>query len=501
MKTNARFSSPVLFLALFSGALWNAARGQDAHQLTLQEALETAVDRSYAASSVRARYESAKKSAESALRRNWTSVTLSATAPEYSQSLSQQFNPLTGFYDYYRLKSSSLRSFLTISQPIHLTGGTLSFSQSLFGRDQTTGLAGEERQTRDFFGSYSVEYQQPILTPNLLAIEETRTRAALEQAEAEFARDQLDLVYSVSEAFYSVYQLARRVEIVREQVKQTEESYTTARNKAAGGLIPEVEALQAEVDLSSTRNDLLGAERELARAKNSLRLLLGIPPDEEVEVAGEIAYRPVEIDLDKAVASALEHRAEVLAAHRSVALADAEVGSARSSNGFRIDLVARYGLNKRDTLFRNLFQDFDRTNGVSLSLSIPIFNWGSHGLSVEAAEVRYHDAERNVEYIRQQVRQEIGDLVNRVRVAESRIRVLERAADVAKQGWEISLERFRNGTITRNDLSLAQQRLTTARTNTLNALVDYQLGLEDLKRRTLWDFEIGAPVRPVLSPP
>jgi outer membrane protein TolC len=119
---------------------------------------------------------------------------------------------------------------------------------------------------------------------------------------------------------------------------------------------------------------------------------------------------------------------------------------------------------------------------------------------VEAAEVRYHDAERNVGFVRQQVRQEIGDLVNRVRVAESRIKVLERAADVAKQGWEISLERFKNGTITRNDLTLAQQRLTSARMNTLNALVDYQLGLEDLKRRTLWDFESGGRVKPVLGP-
>ena len=33
----------------------------------------------------------------------------------------------------------------------------------------------------------------------------------------------------------------------------------------------------------------------------------------------------------------------------------------------------------------------------------------------------------------------------------------------------------------------------------LNALVDYQLGLADLKRRTLWDFEKNAPVEPIIQ--
>jgi hypothetical protein len=54
--------------------------------------------------------------------------------------------------------------------------------------------------------------------------------------------------------------------------------------------------------------------------------------------------------------------------------------------------------------------------------------------------------------------------------------------------------------VTRNDLAQAQQRLATARTNSLNALIDYRLGLADLKRQTLWDFERNAPVEPVFAP-
>jgi outer membrane protein TolC len=219
-----------------------------------------------------------------------------------------------------------------------------------------------------------------------------------------------------------------------------------------------------------------------------------------VEAVGDIQYRPVIIDENRAVESALANRSEVLSAERQVQLAEGNVGLARSQNDFRLDLTARYGLSKNSEEFQNTFNDFNRTRGALLSVSIPIFDWGSHSLSVEAAQVQQTNAVDAVAYTRQQVRQEILDLVNRIRVAESRIQVLEKAVEVAQKGYDISLQRFGNGAITRNDLALTQQRLTTAKTNSLNALIDYKLGLADLQRKTLYDFERQEPVRPVMVP-
>jgi len=127
----------------------------------------------------------------------------------------------------------------------------------------------------------------------------------------------MSLVYDVTENFCSVYQLARRLEIAREQVAPNEESFNTATGKHNAGLIPEVDVLQSDVDLASSRNDFLSAERELKRAKNSFRLLLGIPTEEDLSVAGEVVYAPVMIDSTVAVESALRNRSEVLSAQRT----------------------------------------------------------------------------------------------------------------------------------------------------------------------------------------
>ncbi len=487
------------FIMLLVIGIAQEAITQTRHELSLDSAIAIAVRNGYAASSVKARYLSAKKNAESARRSLWTSVSLSLNVPSYEESLTQQFNPYTGLYEYYHLQYTNLQSALTINQPLVFSGGNLRFTQGILGRNQTTGMTGSTTHWKDFFSSFSFELTQPILTPNVSGITQTANEIALEQAESDFLADQMTLVYNVTATFYTVYQIARRVDIAKEQVAQNEESYETSRRKYESGLIPEVDVLQSEVDLSSSRNELLNTQQELGQAKNSLRLLLGIPSEEDVATVGEIEYHAVELDSSIAVQSALQKRTEVLAAQRRITLAKGDIGMAKSRNDFRFDLTARYGVDRNDTVFKNLFHDFNQSKSASLTISLPIFDWGSNSLGVEAAEVQHKNATEAADYTRQQVGQEVIDLLNRTRVAASRIQVLEKSVDVAQKGYDQSLQRFRNGTITRNDLTLAQQRLTNAKTNILSALVDYKLGLADLRRRTLWDFEMNGPAKPCME--
>jgi outer membrane protein TolC len=472
---------------------------QSKHVLTLDESIAIAVKRGFIASEVASRYISARNNAESSRRKLWTSMSLSVSAPDFQESLTQQFNPGTGRYEYYQVNTTNLQSTLSINQPLVLTGGTLRFNQILLGRNQTSGLSSSTQQLKDYFSDFAVEFQQPFLTPNMQRVSATRADLALEQAETDYLKDQLDLGYSVTESFYTVFQATRNLQITREQVRQNQESYLTARNKYSAGLIPEVDVLQSEVELAASRNDSLGGERELLRSKNAFRLLLGIPTEDSVEISGEFASDSVFIDLGLATESALKNRSEVLASARNAELREADVDVAKSRSGFRFDLTARYGLNRNDTLFNDIFTGFNRARSASLVLTVPIFDWGGNSLQVEAAEVDYQNARARQDYVRQQIHQEIIDLVTKIDLAYSRVRLLEKSVTVAQKGYDISLQRFRTGSINRNDLAQTQQRLTAAKTNALNALIDYRLGLADLKRKTLWDFERNERAQPLIE--
>jgi outer membrane protein TolC len=195
------------------------------------------------------------------------------------------------------------------------------------------------------------------------------------------------------------------------------------------------------------------------------------------------------LDTAKAVQSALTNRSELTIGETTKRLRAMDIDLAHAKRDFRFDLTAAYGLNRNDADPARVFEDFGATRNAALTISIPIFDWGTNSLEVESAEIQYRSAVAAQDYTRQQIRQEVLDLINRYRVAESRIKVLRKVVSVAQRGYDINLERFKSGTINQDELALSQQRLTSAKLNDLAALVDYKLALEDLKRKTLWNFE------------
>ncbi len=484
-------------LAVFLILSWTqAVQGQTV--LTLDACIKRSLTSGYAVHNATFQYRASKHTYEAARRKLRTSVAVSLDLPNYQESLSNQFDPLLQQYKYYELTTTRMQGTLTLTQPMLLTGGSLSVSDYVFGRDQTSGNSSSAKG-KDYFNNVLVEYKQPLFTTNLLRLSNERTSLAFEQAQNDFAKNQLDIVYSVTESFYTAHQAVQRVDIVKEQVRQNEESYQTAKRKYEFGLIPEVEALQSEVDLAGSQNDLLNASREVERAKNALRMLMGVPLNEGIELSADVTYAPMVIDSTRVMETALALRAEVKSAAHAIQQRTLDIDAAKARSEFRIDVAATFGYNKSASDPNDLLENYARSRSAALSVSMPLFDWGAHSNEVQAAEVQYENALATKEYVQDQVRQEVLDLLGRISAAESRIGVLQKNVAVAQKGYDISIERFRTGTISRNDLAQAQQRLTTTKLNSLSALIDYRLGIADLKRKTLFDFERQQPVAPVID--
>ena len=467
---------------------------QQTEPLTLERCIQIALKESKAVQTAMKHYISSKKSSDAAAMVSAPTVDLDLRLPAYDESLTSQFNPLNRSFEFYQLQSTTVQSTLSINQPIWPTGGTLSLSGDVFGRKQLSGSSGASDIRQDYFSSFQVSFQQPFFSPNLLKIAHEGASIRADEATASYRGTMADIVYRVTIAFYYAYRSTQQEAISRELVKQNEDSYETAKGKYGSGLIPEVELLQSEVDLATSRNQALNDQRDAASGKNALKVLLGLPLEAEVELKAELAYVPVAIAQKEAIGKALENRTELLNARRDIRLRELEVDQASSQRHIRVGLSASYGISRNDVELAGALRDFGRNRGVGLSVSLPLFDWGRHSLEVEAAEAMQKSAVVDYDLTEQQIRQEIIDLLSQIEGARSRIEVLAKTVEVANKSYDISLERFRAGTITQNDLAQSRQRLTTAKLNDLSALIDYRVGLADLLRKTLWDFEKNAPV-------
>ncbi len=454
--------------------------------LTLQDALSIALEKSYSVKSAELALISSQKSLEAAKLGLMTSINMEFDIPSYARTLSNQFNPLTGTEQFFDYGFTTYEGKLYFTQPIIFTNGTFSLLGDFWKRSQ---FSSGQQIPVDYYSNLSLSLQQPLFTFNTLKANLTRAEINQEKSERNYTRASKDIVYNVTAGFYQLYQAMKNVEIANEKVKQTESSYGTAQNKFKAGLIAEVEALQLEVDLASSRNDLLNAERDFGEAKNNFKILIGLNLNDNIDVVAQLEYKPVEVNLDEAINYALVNRTELKNSEADIELSKLSVDEVDSRGNISAMLSANYGINKDENRLRDIFHNFDGSRSVAFTIRVPVLDWGKNRREVESAEADLNLYKLSYENQKQEIQKEIIEIVNRLNSAKARVEALSKSVELAQKSYDISLARFQSGNITSFDLQQMQLRLTDAKTNSLNALIDYNLALADLNRKTLHDFE------------
>ncbi|MBK7104739.1 MAG: TolC family protein [Ignavibacteriae bacterium] len=451
----------------------------------LEKSINVALQKSFGIQNANYSLTASQKSLEAFKAGLFSQLDLEFDIPSYSKSLTSQFNPLLSKEEFFELGSTRLEGRLSLSQPVIFTNGNINLTGRVFGRDQFgTGL----ESTKDYFTNFSISLQQPLFTFNTQQANLERAEINLENSKRNFDEAEQNIIYNVKSAFYNLYKIKENVKILEEKVKQNEESFLTAKNKLVAGLIAEVEALQLEVDLASSKNELLNSQRSYEEDLSNFKLLLGLELDENIEIISNIEYSPIIVDEEKAIESALNKRPDLLNQQSEIYLSKLNVEEIDSRRQIKADLIARYGLSKNDEKFSSLYADLLDDINVGLNLSIPIWDWGQNNKQVESAEANYKINQLVYENLKKTIRNDVISAINRLNSAKARVEVLSKSVEIAEKSYNISLERFRSGTISSFDLAQMQIRLTEAKNNSLSALIDYNLALADLERKTYLPF-------------
>ena len=453
---------------------------------TLDEALAVALKKSYSIKSAELNLKNSKKTLESAQMGQRTSVSMEFDMPSYARTLSNQFNTETGSEQFYQTESTVEEGRLYITQPLVFSNGTISIVGRLFGRNQLSPLGDN---VRDYYSNLSFRLQQPLFTFNTQKANLEKAELNLEKAERNYNKAKMDIVYDVTALFYNLYQAKKNLEIAQEKVDQNEAAYETAQNKFKAGLIAEVEALQLELDLASGKNTLLSAKRSFEEAKSDFKLQLGLERNSDIDVVASLGYKPIEVNVEKATELALRNRYEIQNAESDIKINELGRDELSSKGNVRVDLSANYGINKDDNKFRDIFYGFAEDRSVTMTLSVPIWDWGSNRIAVEASEANLDLLKLTKQNQTNLIINEIKQVVNKIETSKARVEAISKTVELAEKSYQISLARFQSGTITSFDLSQMQIRLSDARTNSLNALIDYKLAVADLNRKTLYDFD------------
>jgi len=401
-----------------------------------------------------------------------------------------EFNTFFSRWNTSEIKSSS--GLFIISQPILLTDGTLALRNQFEWRDSYSEYL--EAQSKTFSNNLYISYDQPIFTYN-------RTRLALEEVELDLENASLNyqirellLERQVAQSFYAAYQNRMNLQVAREEYQNREQSYQIMRNKVEAGLAAQEELYQAELDRTSSKSQVQNEEVALENSLDELKRLLGLDISDEITVVTEIEQSTVDVDLNKALEHGLKNRLELRQRDIDLALSTANVVRASATNEFRGNISLSYGIIGTSEQFSDLYEVPTKNQRVSLSLEVPIWDWGEQKSRIRAAEASVQQNELSFDEEKKAIIIAIRRAYRNLQNQALQIDLARQNVEMAQLTYEINLERYENGDLTSMDLNLFQNQLSQKKIGLINAKISYKMQLLDLKIESLWDFEKDHPV-------
>jgi outer membrane protein len=415
-----------------------------------------------------------------------STVDLQLNAPIYTDNTSPTYNPVTGTTDLLRQRESQYGAELLLNQPIYWTGGSINISGNLARRAQQ-GISGTT--INDYVGLGSISLNQPIFVPNRYRLQQRESDMDLDLAHTGYVSQYAAMQYKIRSLFYALYQAQQELSIQTEVVSTTQQNYELANNKFKAGLIAEVEALQLEVDLAAARTDLFDRERRQKAARRDLLIALGLPISTDIAASVDsVKVEVAEVDPDKAIREALENRKDVMQARYEIERAAIAEERTSAERAVRASLTGSFGASDNAADLTGLSTDPYVNRGLTLSVVVPLFDWGAHSTRMDAQAAQQEFATLNLAYRQQQVEQEVRSVIEQIDAAKNQVEVAEKSVAVAEKVYTLSRARFDAGKITSQDLALDAQRLTRARLSALTAHVAHMLAVADLTQKTLYDF-------------
>ena len=515
MKVNDNYK-PNLILLLFSVYfclnVFQPLYAQDTLILDLDRCIEIALKRSIRIKQLTQGMEWAEFNLWAAKAGYRTNISASLFAPAYEEGFTLvdvvDQNPIAKHFGQYRVQG-----MLDVTQPmpwIPLGGADLTFRSQAYQLNSWTPLLDNpdiELKSTKFFTSLSVIVNKPLFTINELAFGLKQAQLAFERQSSYFNRGELNLIFDVTQSFYALYSLNKRVDIDKDKVKRQEAIYQTTLNKYQVGLIAEVDAMQAEVELTRYKNDLKKSEGQSLEQEAAFKQLIGLNWDGHLNMVADLEIKPISIDVSKAIQLALQNRSElkeqeIEIEEQKIRIKEIDARIAIKGNlrgyydlsGFS-DPDLPWGTHTQD-LFISSWETLQKTpnRGFTFELELPIWDWGRNRAQVKAAKANLKQAELEIQDLRMDIQREVKNAVHKVYETWDRVQMLEKSQKVSEKSFEISVKRFENGDITSTELARANEQYNETKMDYLSAFVEYRLSLADLERKTLYDFKKDLPL-------
>jgi len=298
--------------------------------------------------------------------------------------------------------------------------------------------------------------------------------ASAQASAADLAAARLSAQGELAVNYLSLRQLDAQKALLASTLEGFQRTLTITQNRYNAGISTKTDVLQAQTQLANTQAEAIGLERQRAQLEHAIAVLIGQAPGNfslPPLAAGQ--WQPVVPEVPVGVPSTLlQRRPDIAAAERRVAVANEQIGIARSAYYPSLSLSASGSTSA--SRVADLFSAGSAAWSLGLSAAQVLFNAGATGARVDGAQAAHEQA---VARYRQTVLVAFADVEDQLaatRVLTAQQTLRQQASSAADQVEQQVLNRYRAGQVSFTEVITAQATALSARRTLVQAMADRQ---------------------------
>ena len=477
----------ILLLMAAACGMEVAAPAQEAMELTLQQTIRHAQEQSPDAQSARHSFRSSYWNYRYYRANYLPNLTLTSTP-----YLDRAINKVTlgdGSVKFVEQNLLSTNLTLSLTQNVPWTGGTF-FVETSAQRIDLFSDNSHSYQT----SPVNIGYTQSLFGYNSLKWDRRIEPVRYREARKRYA-ETLELVAAAAtQKFFALATAQSNYEIACTNYANADTLYLYARGRYDIGTISENEMLQLEINKLTEETNRMNARIEVDNAMQELRSYLGIQQDVDLKVRIEDFVPDLQIDLNEALLLAAQNSPDIENMQRRRLESESAVAQARANAGLKADIYLRFGLTQTADRWKNAWRNPMDQQYVSLSVSLPILDWGRGKGQVRVAKSNRDLVQTQVEQDKTDFDLNIRKLVKQFNLQAQRVHIAARTDTTAQRRADVARRLYLLGQSTILDLNASITEKDSARRNYVTALYDYWSLYYTLRSLTLYDFRQDQPL-------
>jgi outer membrane protein TolC len=472
------------FLSIFTALAQEGTGGKDL-SFSLETCIQMAIDSSLQAFKAKNLYLSSYWEFRTYRAGRLPSISMNFTPIQYNSTFTKRYDYAENIEVYRLQQSVSSSGGLSASQNFELTGGTFTLSSSL---DYMRNF-GESVHMQYSSVPVRLGYSQSLFGFNRFKWEKKIAPLKYEKARKQFLYSRESISETAVNYFFNLAMAQAEYFLAQENVLSADSLLIAGKERSRIATISQADLLTLQLDLLNAENALENVTTQLQKTLFEFISFFNLESDCKIRLVLPEKTKAIDISVEEALDYMRNNNPDIMSYRQQLLESEQEVERTGKTAGFDASLSASIGFNQAGDRFADAYKDPSRQEIASISLAVPLVDWGIRRGRANMAKNSLKATQLSVQQSEQELEQEVITAIAEFNKQQRLIVKSTEALKMAVTSYNINKQRFIVGKADINTLTLSLNRRMDAQRNHITALSNYWKCYYAIRKLTLFDFE------------